>query len=85
MTQNAEPQTTKAGFTVESFAGNIQSVLRARFPHRASAADAREIEQWLQARWPMPEEAVLCVTEWARAYVSDRTTRNGRLVPVHKK
>jgi hypothetical protein len=85
LTQNVEPPPIRAGFTVESFAGNIQSVLRARFPHRASFADARDIQQWLEERWPMPQEAVLCVTEWARAYVSDQKTRNTRSVSVNKK
>lgn len=61
-----------AEWSVDTFSAHVLKVLKGRFSGTTGPVDEVEVKRWVERWWPLPQEAVLSVVHWARAFVDDR-------------
>jgi len=65
------PQTATV-WSVETFSAHVMKVVKTRFNDAAGPVEEAEVKRWVERWWPLPQEAVLSVVHWARAFVDER-------------
>lgn len=59
-------------WSVDTFSAHVMKVVKARFNDAAGPVEEVEVKRWVERWWPLPQEAVLSVVHWARAFVDER-------------